>query len=276
MTAWLLIALIAAGDLYTETFDNANAAYLAGDYTLSARKYEDLVAEGTRDSAVFYNLGNAYYRQGALGLAIANYERALRINPSHEQAKDNLARAVAATKTKTVWPQPPAWEQNLLFWHFSLGQTSAWWLAACAWAGFWLLLGVHIWRRVPYGVAGLTVLLVLACALGWSAWRKAHPEPAAVAVAVASETGVPLRYGPGDAEDIVSFGGSDDGEALLYDGDRVRVETRTAGWARVHTADGRRGWVSEKSLAFVTPPFSRPELTDMQGEEVLTEEGDDA
>lgn len=32
-------------------------------------------------SNLFYNLGNAYYRQGKLGLAILNYERALRLDP---------------------------------------------------------------------------------------------------------------------------------------------------------------------------------------------------
>jgi hypothetical protein len=239
MTVWLLIALAAAGDFYTETFEDANEAYHAGDFTLAARRYEDLIMEGTQAPEVFYNLGNAYYRLGQLGLAIANYERALRLEPGHVEASDNLTRAVSATKMRVERPQPPVWEQNLFFWHYSLGYGVAWWLAALAWCTFWLVLGLHLWRRVPYGVPALALLMALACAFGWSAWRKAHPDP--MAVAVAPPEGVPLRYGPGDVEEVVTFGG-EEGEALLYDGDRLRVETRTAGWARVHTVDGRRGW----------------------------------
>lgn len=270
MTALVLLSFMAAGNLYTETFEEANAAYLAGDFTLAARRYEDLVAEGTRDAAVFYNLGNTYYRLDQLGLAIANYERALRLNPGHREAADNLARTVAATETRVERPQPPAWEQNLLFWHYSLGHTTVRVLAVVAWCSFWLLLAVHLWRRVPYGVPAMVLLLVLAAAFGWSAWRKAHPEP--TAVATAPEAGVPLRYGPGTMEDIVTYGG-DEAEARLFDGDRVRVEARAAKWARVHTADGRRGWVPLEALAFVTPPYTRPEVT---APEAISEEGNAA
>jgi tetratricopeptide (TPR) repeat protein len=39
---------------------------------------------------VYYNLGNAYFKQGELAQAILAYERALRLQPSLQDAKHNL------------------------------------------------------------------------------------------------------------------------------------------------------------------------------------------
>ncbi len=261
MNAVLALVLLLAADTYTGAFAKANDAYLAGEYAQAVRGYEELVAEGAKNPVIFFNLGNAYYKQGRLGLAIANFERALHLQPGFEEARDNLAVAVMHTRQKAERPAPPLWEQNLLFWHYDITYRATWWLAAAAWVLFWILLAVRIARPLPYLRGAVVVLGVLALAFGWSAWRKAHPEP--MAVAVVDE--VPLRYGPGEDEAVVTYGSGaqEDGaaEAALYEGDRLRVE-RHAGWTRVAAADGRRGWVPEADLAFATPPYGeRPQTT---------------
>ncbi|MEZ4519126.1 MAG: tetratricopeptide repeat protein [Chloroflexota bacterium] len=39
----------------------------SGHTTEAIEIYEQLIAAGARDSALYYNLGNAYYRQGRHG-----------------------------------------------------------------------------------------------------------------------------------------------------------------------------------------------------------------
>lgn len=70
-------------------FDAANAAYADGRYEDAAAGYEALLAEQP-NATLYYNLGNARYKQGELAQAILNYERALRLRPSYKDAQYNL------------------------------------------------------------------------------------------------------------------------------------------------------------------------------------------
>jgi len=71
------------------TFEEANAAYADGRYDEAQAAYEALLAEAP-NATLYYNLGNAYYKQGELAQAILNYERALRLQPNHKDARYNL------------------------------------------------------------------------------------------------------------------------------------------------------------------------------------------
>lgn len=70
-------------------FAQANADYAEGNYAEAASKYEQIIADSPSAEA-YYNLGNAYFKQGELAQSILSYERALRINPSYDDAKYNL------------------------------------------------------------------------------------------------------------------------------------------------------------------------------------------
>ena len=70
-------------------FAQANADYAKGNYAEAASKYEQIIADSPSAEA-YYNLGNAYFKQGELAQSILSYERALRINPSYDDAKYNL------------------------------------------------------------------------------------------------------------------------------------------------------------------------------------------
>ncbi len=68
----------------------ADQLYETGQYALAAQAYQQLADQGYTDSALFYNLGNAYYRQGNLGQAILNYRRAGKLAPRDADIQANL------------------------------------------------------------------------------------------------------------------------------------------------------------------------------------------
>ena len=73
-----------------ELMTDANERYSRGEYSEAVQQYESLIGDGFRDSALYYNLGNAYSQQEDLGRAILNYLRAARLSPRDPDINANL------------------------------------------------------------------------------------------------------------------------------------------------------------------------------------------
>ena len=88
--------------VYTKAM--ADSAYAEADYTTAAHIYEQLIAQNGESTAIYYNLGGAYYKMDEIARSILNYERALLLDPSNDDIKFNLelARAKAVDKNAVV------------------------------------------------------------------------------------------------------------------------------------------------------------------------------
>lgn len=78
--------------ILTTLFADANTQYAEGNYAEAAVLYQQIIEESP-SAEVYYNLGNAYFKQGELAQSIIAYERALRLKPSLKDAKHNLQYA---------------------------------------------------------------------------------------------------------------------------------------------------------------------------------------
>src|SRR5215467_13653305 len=95
-----------------EVFD---AAKSPADYRESAAVLESLLTDGFRNGAVYYNLGNAYFRAGEYGRAIAAYRKAKPYRPRDPYLEANLRQALSVAPGRL--PEPPApWWRHVLFW----------------------------------------------------------------------------------------------------------------------------------------------------------------
>lgn len=68
----------------------ADSAYNKEDYKAAIALYNDAISQSGPTSDIYYNLGNAYYRDNKIGKAILYYERALTLDPSNSDARINL------------------------------------------------------------------------------------------------------------------------------------------------------------------------------------------
>ena len=67
------VATKSADDLWGE----AEGAYREGNFAEAAAAYEAIIAQGKESAELYYNLGNAYFKQNNLGRSILFYNRAL-------------------------------------------------------------------------------------------------------------------------------------------------------------------------------------------------------
>jgi hypothetical protein len=218
----------------------ANQLYETEQYAGAVAAYEQLVKQGVQDSALFYNLGNAYFKQGDVGRAILNYNRAARLAPRDAdiQANRELARAQAVDKYDQDNRGLLATISQALA-RLTLNEVAGLSLA------LWLLLGLLIFRwrghgrfreSLPY-LAGITAVLALLAgfALGGRVYvETTRPE----AVVVAAE--VDVTSGPGD-QYVTEF--------TLHSGAVLELMETRGRWARLQLPGGHlQGWVPAEAV----------------------------
>lgn len=75
----------------TALTEEADTAYARQDYALAVQLYHKAIANDGISPQIYFNLGNSYYRLGKPGRAVLYYSRALQLDPSMQDARDNLA-----------------------------------------------------------------------------------------------------------------------------------------------------------------------------------------
>ncbi len=145
-----------------EVFD---AAKTAADYRDSATLLESLLADGFQNGAVYYNLGNAYFRAGEYGRAIAAYRKAKPYRPRDPYLEANLRQALSLAPGSLPEP-PPSWWRHVLFWSGWLpfpmkvyASFTAFLVAALAACGALFLR----WPRAYWLGAALVVIAAVLC-----------------------------------------------------------------------------------------------------------------
>jgi len=74
-------------------FEQGNTAYNEGDYQKAISLYEQTLKMGQHSAALYFNLGNAYYRLNKVAESIYYFEKAKQLNPKDEDIQINGAFA---------------------------------------------------------------------------------------------------------------------------------------------------------------------------------------
>lgn len=89
-------------------WEKANQHYAKNQFDSAIQEYTNIIKDSIQSSAVFYNLGNAYYRINNFEKAVISYKIALLKDYGNKGIKENLSLA----NSKLIKPQP---EVNLIF-----------------------------------------------------------------------------------------------------------------------------------------------------------------
>jgi tetratricopeptide (TPR) repeat protein len=72
-----------------------NQHYINHMYDMAIQNYHKVIALSYESGVLYYNLGNAYYKQNEVAMAILYYEKALLLRPNDEDIRLNLSIANA-------------------------------------------------------------------------------------------------------------------------------------------------------------------------------------
>ncbi|MFC2048759.1 BatD family protein [Elusimicrobiota bacterium] len=83
-----------------DVFNRSIEFFKAGEYEKTIKLLEKLLADDRNFENVNYNLGNAYWRRGRMGMARVYWDRALKINPGNADAAYNIEQIRKIMKEK--------------------------------------------------------------------------------------------------------------------------------------------------------------------------------
>ncbi len=228
-----------------EQFDKANLLYRSGNYKEAARSYESLLAGGYISSALYYNLGNAYYKMDNFPKAIINYERALKLNPSDEDISFNLRLANINTVDK-IEPIPKLfyeqWWENFI----SIYNDTNWSKLGIAalWLAFIFSVIYIFGNSILMKKTGFFISLIF-LATGIFLLSTAgiqHHRLTSNKSAVITETSAYIKSSP-DEKSTNLF--------MLHAGTRIDIIDELKGWKKIRIANGNVGWISDNEIEII-------------------------
>ncbi len=89
---FLAASCLAADSPPATLFEQANVSAVNGQYEKAISLYLQVAHSKGVSASLLYNLANCYAKIDQVGKAVANYERALRIDPGNEDIRANLAQ----------------------------------------------------------------------------------------------------------------------------------------------------------------------------------------
>jgi pentatricopeptide repeat protein len=226
----------------TNSMKEAGDLYRAGNFEKAIKIYEQLRNEGYEGTSLFFNLGNSYYRIGKLGYAILNYERALKISPSDEDVKHNLAFADLSTVDK-IQPLPTFflfdWWESLLA---SLSVNGWTYAAYICFLLFLIIIVLYFFARTIFQqkvilFSSLGILIILAITISLLVVKINREDTVINGVIV--EQSITAKTSP-DQNSTDAF--------VIHEGLKVKLEDKLDQWTKIRLADGKVGWIENNAV----------------------------
>lgn len=221
-------------------------AYTDGKFADASTAWTSIEESGQKSAKLYYNLGNAWFKQGNYPKAILNYERALRLDPSYSDARYNLEFTGNFVQDK-IEPVPEFILKSVARKVCYVMGSNAWaviflvLLAAALMMGLLFLLGSSVGKRRAGFYCGIVLLLLSAGALSFSAWQKSDSMKTDTAIVMSPVSSVKSSPSSGSSKDLF----------VIHEGTKVTILDEVGSWKNISLADGRQGWLPAADLEVI-------------------------
>lgn len=230
------LTAIAVNNPASSLFEQGNIAYEKADYINAIGAYSQIIVSGIRNSAVYYNLGNAYYKSNEPGRAVLCYKRALRLSPGDKDIKQNLEYLLSLVQEERIKTPSEKFVENL-FNLISLNNLT--FLASSVYMLLFICLAVSIFikRRFLFWL-NISLGLVLALFGLWFYARVDSEYLTQKGVIVVSQG--QARNGPGEGYSVAF---------TVPEGKEVVIMQKRDQWYEIGVQEkGIKGWITKDEV----------------------------
>ncbi len=218
-------------------FDQATEYYNKSEYSKAIENYKQILENGEHSAQLYFNLGNCYYKQNAIGPSIYYYEKALLLDPSDSEIINNLAYAqnmrldAIEEVPKTELSQIYNSVVNLFsFDQWAYIAVALIFLFVLAYLAYFFLRYANQ-KRMAFITSifslALAVVCVLMAYLQYQGFKKDNP-------AIVFSKEVQVSSEPNyNSENVFT----------LHEGTKVNVMDHLDDWSKIRIADGQTGWL---------------------------------
>lgn len=227
-------------------FLEANAFYENDEYRQSEESYKKILHYGIKNELVYYNLGNACFKQNKIGEAILYYEKAIALSPDDRNIEENLfyVNTLKYDRVEREEESPPVKFIKRLHHFFSLNAQLFFIVIL-----FYLLslFGVSwfLKRRkgeeADFSILSVTLLGFLLLLFVLSAGIKIHHmEYSSFGIVLLEK--VDVLSGPGETNAILF---------PMHEGLKVKIRDEREEWCQISLPNGLNGWVKRETIGYI-------------------------
>lgn len=228
-----------------DILQQANEAYGKGDFETALGFYEETLKANGESAALYYNIGNCYYKLNKVAPSILNYEKALLLEPGNGDIRFNLEVA----RLKAVDKIEPIQEFFLTDWFHSIQNL----MSTDSWSYFsiicflLLIAGLFLFffsRKIILKKLGfysglvLLVFIIFGNIFAHSQKKKLNERNTAIIFAPTTT----IKSSPDNS-------GTD--LFILHEGTKVEIKSRLGVWNEIETADGNVGWIQSEEIEII-------------------------
>lgn len=222
-----------------------NEAYQQNRFEDAIGFYKSVTDENYESAELFYNLGNSYYKSKNNAEAMLWYERALRLSPSNEDIKHNIA-FVNQKLTDKIEILPEIfivkWWKSIC----SLNSGKGWAIWSILFVTLLMLcLVLILMTRIPWlrNLAFISLIFATIFAVfsilfaqRQTYYYQKHPE-AIVMRSVINAKSTPTDNGT----DLF----------VIHEGLKVKVTDKVSEWIEIQLPNGEKGWVLQEEVEII-------------------------
>ena len=221
----------------TALFEEANEAYANNDFETAVSKYEKILENGETSVAVYYNLGNAYYKLNNVAPSIYYFEKALQLDPTDEDVQNNIEFARSMTIDDIPVSEETGFQKTINSFISTFSYNTWAFIAIALSVIFVVLFLLYYFSRTPlqkrifFGVA-IFVFLLGGMSVFFAFQQQEIQFNNQFAIIFADEA--PVRNEPSQRGDAAFS---------LHAGTKTKVLEDYQGWFKIELSNGTQGWI---------------------------------
>lgn len=241
----LAFTLTVFGSQQTDMTAKGNILYKKGDFEGAITAYESVLKSGFESSALYYNLGNAYYREGKIGYALLNFEKAKKLSPNDEDINHNIA-LLNTRITDRIESMPRfflfQWWDNIVYLFSINGWT---YMVYFIYFIFLVVICIYFVAKQPNlqkysffgGIIVFCTLVFSIIILFINVNRELNSKSGII-----TSNYVNVKSSP-DEKSNDAF--------VIHEGLKIRLEDKVDNWYKIKLRDGKLGWISSGNFKII-------------------------